>query len=252
MVSLTTLQKQFIAISSSKQIANEPLYDLIQSNEIDARLPIYRNHYFYSLANNLTAIFETCLKTVGEPFFKAVCHAFIEAHPPSSPNLNQYGAGLPEFMAHFEHTQNTPYLVDCARLDWQRHTAYYEEDSASFTLTTLAAQSTAAVEQAQCIFHPSVFLLRSSYSIWQLFQSETEDETKITIDKHENIITYKENFNVSSSYLSDSQAYFINALMNQVKLVDALEQTQVTYQQFDASQAIFELSQLPILLYLQH
>src|ERR1700746_3019387 len=61
----------------------------------EARLNIYRNTFIANLARALRLVYPAIHRLVGAPFFGSAAPLFIEAQPPQSAWLDEYGAGFP-------------------------------------------------------------------------------------------------------------------------------------------------------------
>jgi len=147
--------------------------------EIQARLAIYRNNYFFSLIDVLKDTFPTLLKLVGDDFFTALCKEFIIQNPPSSPVLTQFGDTLAQFIYNFQPLKNYPFMHDVCLVDWHRHSAWYSDGSAGLTAESFAAIEIAALSEATISFHPSARFVQSEFaifSIWLENQNETPEE----------------------------------------------------------------------------
>jgi len=135
-----------------------------------ARLGIYRNTFASALTNALRLSYPAVKRLVGVECFEGVAHLFIEAEPPRSANLDDYGAGFAEFLTRFEAVAVLAYLPDVARLEWTVNRALHAPDVASLDLGRLYTLK--EEEQARVCFtpHPSAGLLRLDHpadAIWR-------------------------------------------------------------------------------------
>ncbi len=62
------------------------------------RFRVHRNTVFASLTGALRARYPVIERLVGADFFEAAARHFIEAHPPRSPMLIEYGDGFAAFL----------------------------------------------------------------------------------------------------------------------------------------------------------
>ena len=93
----------------------------------ERRLDVYRNNLATSLRDALAAVYPTIERLVAQPFFGHVARQYIEAHPPRSGNLHDFGDALPAFLASFAPAASLAYLPDVARLEWAWHAVYHAE-----------------------------------------------------------------------------------------------------------------------------
>jgi len=61
-----------------------------------ARLSVYRNTFLGNLTTALRLAYPAIHRLVGGPFFESAARLFIEAQPPQSAWLDEYGAGFPD------------------------------------------------------------------------------------------------------------------------------------------------------------
>ena len=65
------------------------------------RFAIHRNNVYASLIGCLAARFPVTLRLLGEDCFRQCARHFVEASPPRSPVLLEYGSGFADFLAGF-------------------------------------------------------------------------------------------------------------------------------------------------------
>ena len=92
---------------------------LFSSNGADpaSRFVVYRNNVHSSLINALATAYPVTLQLVGDEFFRAMAGIFVQAYPPASPLISEYGSTFADFIQGFEPAASVPYLADVARLD---------------------------------------------------------------------------------------------------------------------------------------
>jgi len=143
----------------------------------EARLNVYRNTFIANLTTALRLVYPAIHRLVGAPFFESAARLFIEAQPPRSAWLDEYGSGFPEFLAGFATAASLLYLPGVARLEWAVNTALHAVDAAPLELSGLAA--VAAPDHGHIAFvpHPSVGLVAADYpvdAIWRAVLSQDE------------------------------------------------------------------------------
>ena len=152
---------------------------LFSSNGADpaSRFAVYRNNVHSSLINALATAYPVTLQLVGDEFFRAMASLYVQAHPPSSPLISEYGCTLAEFIQGFEPAASVPYLADIARLERLRVRAYNAADCQALdqqaVLQTLQGQADLGGVRLQ--LHPSLSTLDSPYAVvavWAAHQTE--------------------------------------------------------------------------------
>ena len=149
-----------------------------------ARLNVYRNTFIGNLTTALRLVYPAIRRLVGAPFFESAVRLFIEAEPPRSAWLDEYGAGFPEFLAGFAPTASLPYLPGVARLERAVNAALHAVDAAPLDLSRLAALDAANHGYIAFVPHPSVGLVAADHpvdAIWRAVLSQ-DDAAMTAID----------------------------------------------------------------------
>ncbi len=117
MLNLSELQEQFLDALAG---ADQPdLLSLIDDREpgAAARLAVYRNNWRCNLRNALAAAYPVVKRLVGDEFFNWMSDQYIDAHPSTSGNLDEYGREFSAFIRAFPAAESLPYLGDVAQLE---------------------------------------------------------------------------------------------------------------------------------------
>src|SRR6267143_6678730 len=69
---------------------------------LDERLDVYRSTFASVLTKALCLSYPAVHRLVGAEFFEGAARIFIEAHPPKSACLDDYGEKLADFLSDFE------------------------------------------------------------------------------------------------------------------------------------------------------
>ena len=117
------------------------------------------------------------LQLVGEAFFHAMAGRYLQACPPASPLMCEYGSTLADFIQGFEPAASVPYLADMARLERLRVCAYHAADHTPLDPQALlqALQGQTRLGDLRVQLHPSVATLDSAYALvamWAAHQTE--------------------------------------------------------------------------------
>jgi hypothetical protein len=147
-------------------------------------LRTHRETVLGSLAEALEATHPVCLRLVGPDFFRALARRFAREVPSRSPDLNDYGAELGEYLESFEPARALPYLPDVARLEWALHRARQAAESPPLDVAALAALTDS--ERAEFSFRlaPGTALLASPYPvdrIWEVNQPGRDGDTSVCL-----------------------------------------------------------------------
>ncbi|WP_322404734.1 DUF692 family multinuclear iron-containing protein [Massilia luteola] len=136
------------------------------------RFGIYRGNLGSHWSRALSSAYPVLRRLVGDEFFDALARVYGRAHPALDPDLNRFGAALPDFLAGFAPAADYPYLPEVARLEWAVHAAWFAPD-ADGPRATLAGLTPAAFEAARAVLHPSLRLHASPWAtvaLWRAHQ----------------------------------------------------------------------------------
>lgn len=224
---------------SDEVLADASLFAKYDSEELKARLTIYRNNFFFSVIEVLKDTYPTVEKLVGEEFFSAACKKYIENKPPDNPVLIELGSNLPEFLDTFEPLANYPYIPDVARLDFYRHQSWYAENIASLNAENFAEFDISALANAHIELHPSLRWLSSEFSIfsiWLANQSETSD--KLEPNTPEIVLIVRPENEVETYKLDPGTLTFIQKLGQNLSIGESLHLALEGNDNFNPSEAI--------------
>ncbi len=193
-----------------------------------ARLGIYRNTVASVLMNALKLSYPAVHRLVAAECFEGAAPLFIEEELPRYANLDDYGAGFPEFLARFTPVAELTYLPDVARLEWMVSRALHATDAPTLDVGRLAAL--AKDEQAQVRFapHPTAGLLRADHpadSIWRAVLAQ-DDAALAAIDPASGpvwLLVHRGESGVEVTRLSEPAWRFTEALFAGRPLHSALE-----------------------------
>jgi hypothetical protein len=80
------------------------------------RIEIYHDAYLARLVECLADDYPALRHALGDDRFELLCHAYVEAHPSRSPNLNAFGRHMADFC---RHASSVPaWAADLAALEW--------------------------------------------------------------------------------------------------------------------------------------
>jgi putative DNA-binding protein len=127
------------------------------------RLDIYRSTFAGVLTTALRLSYPAVERLVGAEFFEGAARVFIEAHPPVSACLDDYGKEFPGFLYDFEPAASLSYLPDVAWLERRVSRALHAPDAELLDPHRLAALAEADRARVRFTPHPSVSLIRTDH-----------------------------------------------------------------------------------------
>ena len=76
---------------------------VFSSNGADpaSRFAVYRNNVHSSLNDGLAAAYPVVRRLVGDEFFHAMAGLYVQAYPPTTPLISEYGSSLADFIQGF-------------------------------------------------------------------------------------------------------------------------------------------------------
>jgi len=142
------------------------------------RLDVYRNTFASVLTTALRLSYSAVHRLVGAEFFEGAARVFIEAHPPKSACLDDYGEKFADFLSDFEPAASLAYLPEVIRLEWAVNRVLHASDAEPLDPRRLAALAEAERARVSFAPHPSVSLLRVDHAadlIWRAVLEEDDD-----------------------------------------------------------------------------
>jgi len=231
MTSLSNLQKNFISDCLSGELTDDNVSmesDLDTSNfSAKALMGIYRDSSLGNIIIPMKLTYPVILKLVGEDFFQATCHKYIEEYWPATGNMDDYGAEFAEFLEIFEPAKTLPYLPDIARLEWLFHLSSLSEDSDRIDPKALSEVPQDKYSDLHFVFHPSVYFLSSKHPIhriWEMSQEGAEEKT-LDLDKAggAHLVLVRPGLKVDILELVQAECEFLKALYKEKSLYEAFD-----------------------------
>jgi hypothetical protein len=196
-------------------------------------LRAYRANVRGNWSGALAGAYPIVRKIVGEGFFEALAHAYADAHPSCSGDLNQYGEHFAHLLSRLEQTEDVPYLPDVARMEWLAHRAYYAADPRPFE----ARGDPAAWRLALA---PPCALLASPWPLarlWEVHQDDYRGPLEVDVSLGgDRILVYRPRWRAAVCALGEGDYRFLRAAKRRATLEEALREA-CTDPAFDAGAA---------------
>jgi hypothetical protein len=135
-----------------------------------ARLEVYRHGYYARLIECLEDDYPALQSALGADVFRALCHDFIEQHPPASPSLNYYGAPFAAYCTQRKESWSA-FAADLARLEWAIVEAIHAEEGSRLDTATLGRLTPEEWARARLVPSPALRLLRAQYPIADYYRA---------------------------------------------------------------------------------
>lgn len=172
-------------------------------------LAAYRSNLRALSAQALGVPFARLREALGEDDFAALAWSFWRAHPPERGDLAQWGEALEGFL--IERAGEDSGLPDLARLDWALHRAERAAD-AELDAESLALLGTSEPQALHLQLRPGVAVLAQ---------------------RDGPVLVWRQGWRGMSQPLSAAEAAFMQALLDEVNLGDALVKGSALERDFD-------------------
>jgi hypothetical protein len=179
------------------------------------RFAVYRNNVSAALIGALEANFPATCRIVGEEFFRAMARAYALVEPPASPVLLDYGAGFPNFIAHFAPAGSLPYLADVAWIERAWTEAYHASEARPLDATMLFQFPPPEAAALRFALHPSVRVVRSPFPALTIWRMNIGDGVPAPVDLDcaaEDALVTRPDAEVEVRSIPPGGAEFIDAL----------------------------------------
>lgn len=200
---------QFVAGGSA-----DGLVPWIVANGIEgaARLQIYRNAVSGSLVGALSTAFPVIRALVGDPFFEAAASRYQAQYPPSSGNLQDYGAMFAQLLGAMPEAASVPYLPDIARLEWARQECYLAPNPHTEPLTPQALAAGAL--DVTLALAASARIIRSTYPLFDIWMycQEPSGEAPSLDTGAQDVLVWRDGGQIAMQEVHPQAAVFIEAL----------------------------------------
>lgn len=179
--------------------------------EAARRFSVYRNNVAASLGQALARRFPVIERLVGPEFFAALARAYLEADPPQTPVLAEWGAGFGTFLRGFPPLAGWPFMADVARIEHARGRAFHAADAAP---VDPAAVTGADPAQLRLTLHPSVTVLRLDHPAVAIWAQNQPGAAPLPLPSGPQIalILRDPGFAVPVTAMSPAEAAFLEAL----------------------------------------
>ncbi|MBJ2217288.1 HvfC/BufC N-terminal domain-containing protein [Pseudomonas sp. MF7453] len=217
---------------------------MFSSNGADpaSRFAVYRNNVHSALINALVAAYPVTRQLVGDEFFHAMVGLYVQAHPPTSPLISEYGSTLAEFIQRFEPASSVPYLADIARLERLRVRAYHAADHPTLDQHSVLQQlqSAEALGQLRVRLHPSLATVESPYAIVSVWAAHQTDGVIATLNPWyaQGALVLRHGLAVKVFAIDSGSVTFINRLNQGAGLEMAIADALQASAEFDLHQCL--------------
>jgi Putative DNA-binding domain len=235
MNSLAKQQAEFVAALQGTAASNLP-ENMQWLDQQSAGLAVYQNNARMLSPQALAVAFPVLQMMLGEDNFVGLARLLWREHPPHCGDLGQWGADLPQFIAHGAAAQqlaDEPYLADVARVEWALHQCARAADATTEpqSLALLMQHEPHHLRLSLC---PAWALIESSYPVVSLVNAHAPDATEHELQMAgqslregvaETALVYRQGFRPQVRQALPGEAVFLNKLAAGADLSTALDAT---------------------------
>lgn len=206
----------------------QPLPDFVvgpHGKAAQKRFDVYRNNVMVSLTYALADIFPTVTRLVGEEFFHGMARLYVQAHPPQSPLLFEYGQGFAGFIEGFEPARDLTFLSDVARLERLWLDVFHASDAAPLSPSALAGMDEQALFNVRFQPHPAFEIMGFEHAAVTILQRDRASLPLDGLDPYEReaALVTRPGFDVEVRLLPPAGFAFLKALRDGQNLGKAAE-----------------------------
>lgn len=171
-MSLLALQEDWQAGLADE---DRPAPAALAGPEPERRFGVYRNAYRARLIQALGEAFDRTWSWLGDEAFHAAALTYVQARPPVSRSLNDFGDGFAEHLAY--RLNEAPETGELAWLDWSLRRAFDGEDAAPLTPADLAGLTAEAWDRVRLRPVPTMALrplATNAPALWSALAAERD------------------------------------------------------------------------------
>jgi hypothetical protein len=176
-------------------------------------IDVYRNNYVLSLTEALAASYSAVKRLVGEDFFFYIAKQFVQKTPLTSGYLTDFGDEFADFLETNEECKELSYLPCIARLERFYEKAYHSAEIPAYEIANLASLGIKDESDLYINFHPSVYLLESSFPVVSIWLMDDQSEVPDLNNNPQKAIIYRRQYKVQVELINQDEFDLLGALM---------------------------------------
>lgn len=178
----------------------------------EQRLHIYHNAYRMRLLEVLQDHFAQTHAYMGDDFFESEALAYVEAHPPDTDNLRQYGQQWPQWLS--ERYQQDLDMAELSRLEWALRDAFDAANTPVATLEVLSGLTPEAWARVGFQLAAGTQILSFSHAVLPLWQALAAEQTPEPVAAHQHdVLIWRRDGQPHFKSLGTEEAAALRALL---------------------------------------
>jgi hypothetical protein len=143
---------------------------------------VYRNNARAMFEGALERTYPVLRRQVGEAAFGGLAREYRNEHPSRSGDLHWVGRDFPAWLDVRLAGSDYAWLAELARLEWACEEASVAARHEPIALEVLASIPGELLENVELLFQPCLRLVRSSYTVWSVWQANQGDDAGLPVD----------------------------------------------------------------------
>jgi hypothetical protein len=187
------------------------------SSAVTGRLHAYIGGYPARIRESLEETFPAVERVVGPEEFTSLTERYVRRGPLSSYNLNDAGAGLPEFLRSDPLSITLRFLPDLAELEWQITRAFHRRQVDPLDPEMVASWSAEDLPFVVLHFQPALAVVVSDAPIRRIWLAGQEKDGSIDVCRRARrtyTLVWRAGFSVRCDSVTAGEACTLMALMN--------------------------------------
>lgn len=183
---------------------------------VSQAMEVYSKAYQARMTEALGETFEVVWWCLGDEVYFSVAREYILKYPSTHYNLAEYGEKFPDFIAQHRLSQETPFLPDLARFEWQFKEIFHLPEEKS--LDPKLWQSVAEFQNPKIQLTQQMRLLSYNYgirNIWRSFKNAEDGKAFAEIPDWKNpqqFMLFKKDHEVFMRDLGPEEFIFLTRL----------------------------------------
>ena len=233
---------------------SEAMRSFVSDDASIRKLAIFRNTFLSSCADTLERKYPTCVRVLGEEYFRVIARAYVESYTPDSKVLASYGKSMPEFIGTYLKARlddaNLDYVSDLAELDSLWDQVYFAKAEPEVSEETLE-QWMSQIDSISLSLNHNVMITSIRWSVlnlWAELRHEALSEKHEIAPEKIHVLMWRDaDGQILHRSLSHAEWTFISALSAGTKVTQAaLAASQVG--QIDISEVFSQLIENNLLM----
>lgn len=215
-----------------------------------AGLAVYRNTVAKARADALAGLYPTVQRLVGADWFREAALTFARRTPPSSPVMDDYGEGFPDWLEAFPPARDLPFLAPAARIDRAWNGSHRALEAPVLSAAQVAAVGPDALFAARAVTHPSARLFWFDWtvpSVWLANRPGRDPDADVFWDQvPEGLLLVRPRDAVQAHPLGRTQWLFLDSCRRGLPLGRAAASVMIAEPLTDLSRLFAELLRLGV------